>query len=61
LKRLLEGIGIGAPNGNPFSGTIEYAPNLKWRGSNSFIGIGDRKIQNASVIITMQKRRQLAK
>lgn len=28
----LEGIGIGAPNGNYFSGTIEFAPNLKWRG-----------------------------
>ncbi len=26
------GIGIGAPNGNFYSGTIEYAPNLKWRG-----------------------------
>ena len=28
----IKGIGIGAPNGNPFSGTIEYAPNLRWRG-----------------------------
>ena len=28
----IKGIGIGAPNGNPFSGTIEYAPNLKWKG-----------------------------
>jgi len=26
------GIGIGAPNGNYFSGTIEFAPNLKWKG-----------------------------
>jgi glucokinase len=26
------GIGIGAPNGNIYTGTIEYAPNLKWRG-----------------------------
>ncbi|MEO6549449.1 MAG: ROK family protein [Ferruginibacter sp.] len=26
------GIGMGAPNGNFYSGTIEYAPNLKWRG-----------------------------
>lgn len=26
------GIGIGAPNGNYFSGTIEFAPNLPWRG-----------------------------
>lgn len=26
------GIGIGAPNGNYYNGTIEYAPNLKWKG-----------------------------
>jgi len=26
------GIGMGAPNGNIHSGTIEYAPNLKWKG-----------------------------
>ncbi len=26
------GIGIGAPNGNFYNGTIEFAPNLKWKG-----------------------------
>jgi glucokinase len=26
------GIGIGAPNGNFYTGNIEYAANLKWRG-----------------------------
>jgi glucokinase len=26
------GIGIGAPNGNYYSGTIDYAPNLSFRG-----------------------------
>ena len=26
------GIGMGAPNGNFYTGTIEYAPNLKWKG-----------------------------
>lgn len=26
------GIGIGAPNGNVYNGTIEYAPNLPWKG-----------------------------
>src|SRR6476659_4009211 len=25
-------IGVGAPNGNYYSGTIEYAPNLPWKG-----------------------------
>ncbi|NRA12869.1 MAG: ROK family protein [Crocinitomicaceae bacterium] len=28
----VKGIGIGAPNGNYFSGTIEFAPNLDWTG-----------------------------
>lgn len=28
----IKGIGIGAPNGNYYNGTIEYAPNLPWRG-----------------------------
>jgi glucokinase len=28
----LKGTGIGAPNGNYFNGTIEFAPNLKWKG-----------------------------
>ena len=41
LFRLLEqnnatdkimGIGVGAPNGNYFNGTIEFAPNLPWKG-----------------------------
>ncbi len=29
---VIHGIGIGAPNGNYYTGTIEYAPNLKWKG-----------------------------
>ena len=28
----IKGIGIGAPNGNFYTGTIEYAPNLQWKG-----------------------------
>lgn len=28
----ISGIGMGAPNGNIYTGTIEYAPNLKWKG-----------------------------
>lgn len=28
----MKGIGVGAPNGNFYSGTIEYAPNLPWKG-----------------------------
>ena len=29
----IRGIGVGAPNGNYYTGTIEYAPNLKWGGT----------------------------
>lgn len=28
----IKGIGLGAPNGNYYTGTIEYAPNLPWKG-----------------------------
>ena len=31
-KELIRGIGIGAPNGNYYKGTIEHAANLKWKG-----------------------------
>ncbi len=31
-KDKIKGIGIGAPNGNYFSGSIEFAPNLPWKG-----------------------------
>lgn len=28
----IKAMGIGAPNGNFYSGTIEFAPNLRWKG-----------------------------
>ena len=28
----IKAIGVGAPNGNYYTGTIEYAPNLPWKG-----------------------------
>ena len=31
------GIGIGAPNGNYYNGTIEYAPNLSFKGVVHFV------------------------
>jgi glucokinase len=30
--KAFKGIGVGAPNGNYYTGNIEYAANLKWRG-----------------------------
>lgn len=34
---LLLGIGVGAPNGNYYKGTIENAPNLAWKGKIEFV------------------------
>jgi glucokinase len=37
------GIGVGAPNGNIYTGTIEYAPNLKWKGIIPIAAIIEKK------------------
>jgi len=37
------GIGMGAPNGNIYSGTIEYAPNLRWKGIIPIAALIDKK------------------
>lgn len=29
---MIRGIGVGAPNGNYFTGSIDFAPNLPWKG-----------------------------
>jgi glucokinase len=34
-----KGIGIGAPNGNFYKGTIEFAPNLLWKGVVNMVDI----------------------
>ncbi|WP_166333909.1 ROK family protein [Sphingobacterium chungjuense] len=31
-EKALTGIGLGVPNGNFYTGTVEYAPNLPWKG-----------------------------
>ena len=33
----IKGIGIGAPNGNYYDGTIKHAPNMKWKGIVPFV------------------------
>ncbi len=37
------GIGMGAPNGNIYTGTIEYAPNLRWKGIIPIAGMMEKK------------------
>lgn len=35
----IKGIGIGAPNGNYYTGNIEFAPNLPWKGVIPFANL----------------------
>jgi glucokinase len=49
-EKSIKGIGIGAPNGNPFSGTIEYAPNLRWKGVIPLCDLVTAKFKMPSVI-----------
>ncbi len=49
-EKTIKGIGIGAPNGNPFTGTIEYAPNLRWKGSIPLCDLVTAKFKTPSVI-----------
>jgi glucokinase len=41
----IKGIGVGAPNGNYYSGTVEYAPNLPWKGIIPFAKMLEEKFK----------------
>lgn len=43
-KYQLKGVGIGAPNGNFYKGTIEFAPNIKWYGIIPFADMVEKEI-----------------
>src|SRR5690554_7328161 len=43
-KDQIKGIGVGAPNGNYFSGSIEFAPNLPWKGVIPFAQMLEERI-----------------
>lgn len=46
----IRGIGVGAPNGNFYSGTIEYAPNLIWKGIIPLGKLIENKFQLPTVL-----------
>lgn len=46
----IKGIGVGAPNGNYYTGSIEYAPNLPWKGVIHFTEILEKHFQLPSVL-----------
>lgn len=41
----LLGIGVGAPNGNYYEGTIEHAPNLAWKGKIEFVKLMEEQFR----------------
>lgn len=49
-KEQFAGIGIGAPNGNFYSGTIEHAPNLKWKGIVPLVSLIEKKIKLKTIL-----------
>lgn len=46
----ISGIGIGAPNGNFYRGTIEYAPNMPWKDVHEVAPYLERKLGIRSVL-----------
>jgi glucokinase len=46
----MRGIGVGAPNGNYYSGTVEYAPNLPWKGIIPLAKLIQNKFQLPAIL-----------
>ena len=40
----IKGMGVGAPNGNYYNGTIEFAPNLPWKGVIPLVAMFEEKL-----------------
>jgi glucokinase len=49
LDNLL-GLGVGAPNGNAFTGNIEFAPNLKWKGVIPIAELFEQKFHRPALL-----------
>lgn len=49
LDNLL-GLGVGAPNGNAFTGNIEFAPNLKWKGVIPIAELFEQKFHRPTLL-----------
>jgi glucokinase len=52
LESRIVGVGIGAPNGNFYTGMIEQAPNLEWKGRVHFVDKIRKYFPNQPVILT---------
>ncbi len=49
---VLSGVGIGAPNGNYYNGTIEYAPNLAFKGIVNLVQLVAQELKFDRVVLT---------
>ncbi|HOQ59651.1 MAG TPA: ROK family protein [Vicinamibacterales bacterium] len=47
----IAGVGIGAPNANYYTGTVEHPPNLGWKGVTPFVALVRRHV-DVPVVIT---------
>lgn len=48
----IKGIGVGAPNGNYFTGCIEFAPNLPWEGTIPLTDLISQRMGGIPVTLT---------
>ncbi len=48
----IKGVGVGAPNGNFYTGNIELAPNLPWKGIIPFAKMLSEKLDGVPVNLT---------
>lgn len=48
----VKGMGIGAPNGNYYLGTIEYAPNLIWKGVIPLVNLMKQHFEFPTIVLT---------
>ena len=46
----IKGLGVGAPNGNYYNGTIEYAPNLRWKGVINLVKLLENQFELPVVV-----------
>jgi len=51
-KVQVKGVGIGAPNGNYYLGTIEYAPNLIWKGVIPLVDLMKKHFDFSTIVLT---------
>ena len=52
IESKIMGVGIGAPNGNYYNGTIEEAPNLEWVGTVNFVDKIKKYFPDQPIVLT---------